>query len=636
MLKRLRLRNFRSFTDLQSPAFGKTNVILGINGSGKSSIRDALSLLLSGTATGAETGIGLATLKTIGSTAKRWQIDALLGDQTITRVDDEGPRSAKQQLVESLTGVPGARARACIEVGELARLDLKARQRLLSDLAPRATVVLPPGIRKAVHELLGEDLAEVEASAIERLYKSAYDARTEAARDVKAQGDLEAPVAPEGFEDVQDLDFELAEVKSLLAGIRRERDTYVEKAATKTIDLSPYRQSISSTTRDLQRVQTDIGALPTKMEIARQAQELLGKIEHVSEVNAEIDGKRRELREKLGSAEGAGKTARAALEAVTSQRGEVGCCPVCDSKLTKVNRGKLEVSLKNKVEAAGREWQRFNEELKAIPDPKSAADLELESDRLSAKEARLASLLADEARLAARLLEERTALAEAEAKPDEAGDPAAAAEAMTLADRIAKGEEIRDALVAYIAARTSYQDRLASKATAMKRHAALDQLVNDLGPTGIRKNCGNAGMFEFHEDLNKLLKPRGFVVDLRPAMDAAGDPLVTIKGRQTPLGMLSDGERIAFGAAFACAVASVTKLGIVAIDNFERLDPEAHDVVMTMLAESPHQSFVFSVERDEGMEAIAAEVNAERGAMRMMILRDGQLLAPGVAAEAAA
>jgi hypothetical protein len=170
----------------------------------------------------------------------------------------------------------------------------------------------------------------------------------------------------------------------------------------------------------------------------------------------------------------------------------------------------------------------------------------------------------------------------------------------------------------------------------MHRHAALDQLVNDLGPTGIRKGCGNAGMFAFHEDLNALLKPRGFVVDLRPAMDAEGDPIVTAKGKPLPLAMLSDGERIAFGAAFACAVASVTGLGIVCVDNFERLDPEAHGAVMEILTASPHQSFVFSVERDDGMEAIAAEVNAEGGALRMFLLREGQLVAPGVGEEAAA
>jgi len=40
--------------------------------------------------------------------------------------------------------------------------------------------------------------------------------------------------------------------------------------------------------------------------------------------------------------------------------------------------------------------------------------------------------------------------------------------------------------------------------------------------------------------------------------------------------------------------------------------------------------------RDDGMEAIAAEVNAEGGALRMFLLREGQLVAPGVGEEAAA
>jgi len=639
MIKRLRTRNLLALPDLQSPEFGKISVILGPNGSGKSSLKSAISLLFSGTADGAETGIGLESLRTIGGPPnKRWQIDAQLmiggADVTLSRTDAEGPRSAKQQFVESHSRVSGAKARACIESGELLRLDLKARQRLLSDLAPKSTVVLSPAIRKGVHELLGEVHAEVEVAAIERLYKAAYDARTEAARDVKAIGDLEAPTPPEGG-DV-DPEAELHEVKAELVALRGERDLAIERAAPKSTDTRPYQMAVERTTRELESTQQQIGSLPSKMEFSRLAKELIAKIERVTEVNAEIDARRRELKEKLGSAEGAGKTARAALESVTSQKGEVGCCPVCDSKLTKVNRGKLEVTLQNKVDAAGREWQRLNEELKVIQQPSSAATLEIEVDKLSARETKLAALLADETRLAARLLEEKAALAEAEGRPAEAGDPNAAGEAMTLADRITNGEAILEALVTYIAARRAYQTNLDRKAESMKRHAALDQLVADLGPNGIRKGCANAGMFAFHEDLNRLLAPRGFSVDLRPAMDAEGDPIVTVNGRAVPLARLSKGEKTAFGAAFACAVASVTGLGIVVVDEFEALDPGAHDAVMGILAASPHQSFVLSVERDEGMEAIAAEVNAEGGALRMFLLRDGQMVAPGIGREAAA
>lgn len=643
MIRRIRTRNLLALPDLQSPELGQVNVILGVNGAGKTSLKNALALLFSGTADGCEGGIGLDSLKTIGSTAKRWQIDAQLviggKEETISRVSDgDGPKSAKQTLVEALTKCSGAKARACIESGELLRLDLKARQRLLSDLAPKVMVTLPPAIKKALWDLLGHDRTDVEVADIERMHKAAYEARTEAARDVKAIGDLEEPSAPEGFEDIEAsrLDNELHEVKAQLVALRRERDTAIEKAAPKTTDTRSYQMAVERTTRELESTQQQIGALPSKMEIARQAQELLGKIARVSEANEEIDAKRRELKEKLGAAEGAGKTAKTALAAVTSQSGEVGCCPVCESKLTKVNRGKLEVTLKNKVDAAGREWQRWNEELKVIPAPKSAADLEIESDKLSAKESKLVSLLADETRLAARLLEEKAALAEAEAKPAEMGDSDAAGEAMALADRITKGEAILEALVSYIAARKSYEASLNRKATAMKRHAELDQLVNDLGPNGIRKGAGTAGMFAFHEDLNKHLEPRGFTVDLRPAMDAEGDPIVTVKGTPTPLGALSDGERIAFGAAFACAVASVTGLGIVCVDNFERLDPIAHDAVLDMLIDSGLQAFVLSVERDEDSETLAKVTNQDGGPIRMFVLRDGQLIAPGIAAEAAA
>lgn len=645
MIKRIRARNFGPFADLQSPELARINIVLGPNGGGKSTVKKALCVLFSGTAEGFESGQGLDGLRTIGVAAtKRFQIDAQLviagKEHAISRTEGEGPKSSRQTLMESLTKTTGAKARACIEAGELVRLDAKARQRLILDLAPKGTVTLAPPHRKAIQELLGEDLGEIDLPTLERLYKAAYEARTEAGRVVTALGELVAPDVPAALE-IYDHDGgmdlpDAAEIRAALADLRRERDLALHRSAPKVADLGPYETAVKNGQRDLERVQKEIGALPTTMEITRRGHEIVAKLKEAGETNIEIEEKRRKLKEQMGAAEGAMRHAKTALDAVKAQGVDAGCCPVCDSKLTKVGRGKLEVTLTNKYEAAGREWQRIKEVLSVTVDPLSTAALEREAGDLSTKEERLATLLEDEKRIAAALLDAQTALVKAQADPGTPGDPAAADDAKALQDRIAKGEGLLEAVVAYESATRTYRDANVRKTAAENKRAALSQLVEDLGPAGIRKHCGNAGMLKFHDDLNGLLKPRGFVVDLRPAMDLAGDPLVTIGTRQIPLGMLSDGEKLAFGAAFACAVASYTGLGIVVVDKFEQLTYDTQPIVFEMLQASGHQVFILSGQRDadDEMTARAKQFNAD-GNVRMFLLRDGQLVAPGLKERAA-
>lgn len=650
MIQRTRIRNLGPFTDLQSPEFAKVNVILGANGAGKSTFANALALLYSGTARGFETGIGLENLRTIGAAAsKKWAIEALLSgkERPLTRTEGEGPKSTRQLATENATGVTGARARACLEAGEFVRLDRKARQRLLLDLAPKDTVILPPPFIKAIKELLGEEHQEIDLTTLERLHKAAYEARTEASRQIKAAGDLAAPERPDElrayaqmFESdndrpMKDDDWavEVAATKIDLGELRGKRERLLAAAAPKAVDLTPYQDALKKTERALGNCQTAIQNLPSMAKLAERMKAIVTEIHDSAATNQEIAAKRQKLTEDLGVAEGTVRFTKTNLDALLAQRTETAYCPCCETKLMKIARGKLEVALRNKYEAACRDRQTISELLKTAPEEVSVQALEREMQQLAAKESDLARLQSEEAELLNLRDADRKALEGASAMEPSPGNPEAAKEAKELGDRIVKGEALLEAMVTYQAALVAHKGIRDKKAIAENRHAALDQLVEDLGPNGIRKNCGNAGMFEFHEDLNALLKGRGFKADLRPAMDAEGDPVITVNGRQVPLGMLSDGERLAFGAAFACAVASYTKLGIVVLDRFEALDPAAGDAVMDMLEASGHQAFVMSVERVEDPEGYAAETNRERGPTRVFLLREGNLIAPGLKAE---
>lgn len=602
-IERLRIRNLRNFDDLQTPEFSPAvNAIVGANGAGKTTIRDAIALLVSGTCIGHDTGQGLVDLRGVRGVKTRWEIHAAITDPKagLHRTDDEGPRAARQAANEQVTGVAGPKARACLDAGELLRLDRKSRQSLLLELIPEASVELPPALAAQIQKALPGPLTKtVDLKGLDALYRRAYDARTEAGRVLKAAGDPTPPEPP--LTDMGDPHDELDQVKIELAALRQERDDLLA----------------SSNVSELASVRADIGKLPTKMEIARKSTELLQKLADVTEVNGLNEQKRSALAEQMGAAEGARKAAKAALDAMLAEAADTGRCPTCDHKLTKTDKAGIVATLTKRVDAAGRDWNKLNEELKVIPALKSTVTLDRELSELQAQEQRLAGLLEREQTLST-------------AVP--AGTSPATLAALDT--RIANGDSVRDQLVSYIAEQTTYLAALKSQEDARARIEDLAALVDVLGPGGeLRKALGGAsGLAALHDDLNSYLGALGFEADLRPALDGQGDPLIRQDGFALPLSSLSDGERIAVGACFSCVAAKLTGLGVVCVDNWERLDEGLADALLDVLVDSGNQAFLFCVERDpEDTEARAAKINSEAdNPLRVFHLRGGVLSAPGL------
>lgn len=638
---RLRCRNFRGFRDLQTPQFGRVNVIAGPNGTGKTSIREAISLVLSGTATGCESGQGLAGLRSRdGAPDKTWQIDALVIDadgkqHTITRTDSEGPRSNRQQLVESITRVSGARARACIYAGELLRLDAKARQKLVLDLAPREAVTLPPEVRRAIQDALGEDHEAVDLATIERLHRAAYDARTAAGRDVTALGALAPPQAPEGLDQLLDDPREIR--RNLVTAIERlDRELSAARAAAMPMhrDIDPERRAVQRAEASLADAQRELNAIPTADAVRARMEALTAKVREVAATNEALVGSRSKLTEQLAGLRSEEKRARASLQHLRAS-GDTGKCPTCDYELGTKRRQALEKRLVLQSESASREAQRVQIELDTVPEPLSAAKLETELATLvehdGARERARRRLI----EAAATHEEASAAFAAARAGATTPGDADAAAKIEPLTARIAEGRRRLSVLDEYLGALKVHAGNASARQTAEARHASLSRLIEILGPGGIRKAAGGGGLAAFCESINGHLELLGFRCDLRPVIDLEGDPLVTIGGRTVPAGMLSRSEQIRFAAAFACAAAAACGLGIVVVDDFEALDPESRQAMFATLDAAGHQVFILAVQTDEKLRQRAAQANSTEGGTRIFLFEDGELVAPTSAAEVA-
>jgi hypothetical protein len=649
-LRRLRARNLGPLVHLDSPLFfDGGNILVGPNDAGKSTFRRALSLLLTGTCDGYESGQGLAKLRsTHGDPSKKWGlqmefVDAKGEVHTFQRRDDEGPRSKAQDLIESLTGCPGPKARACLYTGTLLDLDAKARQRLILDLAPRASIEIPAEVRAAIKAALAEDHASADVDTLDRLHKAVYAEREATGREVKAHGSLEAPAPPEGFEDLAgsslaNLDAEAAEMRTQITDLARERDAALARSRPVKPDTAGPQAEVMRLDRALAGVLKEIEGIPTPEALQKRAKELAKKRVEAETENQALDDRRRDLSARHGEAKGTAARAKQALDTLKAQPKDASDCPICATKLKAATLKTVLDTLTKQWESGEREAQRIKVELDTVPDPLSTLEIQREADGVDAKARRRHELEAEADRLEQDLKAARAKLDEAQAAPETPGDAKADIEADELSERIERGNALIEALREYAGARRTHAQGLARKAAVEARYAALTQLLEALGPNGIRKAIGGGdGLFRLHEDLNATLQPLGFKVDLRPVVDLEGDPRITRldTGVTFAAGDLSNSGRIRFGAALAIAVAKFTGLGLVVIDDFEALAPESLDSTLTMLEDSGCQWFALAVrtmDADE-FEQLAIEQNAAvdegRAGTRYYHVQAGEISSPG-------
>jgi hypothetical protein len=603
-IDRLSLRCFRSYVEASIDLAPGLNIIAGLNGSGKSTLLDAIAIGLTGTARGSESGRGHEDLRRHGD-RKKWSLQIKAGPETFTRQEGEGPRAAVQQRIEAVLGVPGSVIRACLYSGELLRLERKDAQRMILDLAKPAAIDLPAEIRElcAGLKMLPPE-ATVSLADLERLYRDVYAKRTDAGRALKAIGAPDAPVAPAGLEGMSlaAMDDQRRVIGTKIADLERQRDQAVRAEAEAKAAPAKLKARMAEYDLTIANAQEKLSKYAKGDDIKLRVASLSKQIRDAEEGRGSAGTAHREAQQRLANAQTEVDRVAAEIAAVEAAP---DACPACGSKVSAIARKKNLEAARDRAKAADAELAAARNQaaeaasiLKATPDLKGLERQLVELNDQEGAASLCMDLIADQ--------ETRKGKAAAELAALE-GSGAEGVDVEALATRITEGRRRLDLLTGHAAAVRAYEQATAGRGAAEAEREKLDRLCELLGPDGIRKElAGGGGVQDFQAAVNGHLEPMGFRVDLAPLLALEDDALVN----GLPTRMLSSSEQIRFGLAFQVAVASACGLGLVVVDDFDRLDPGSKAAALAVLSLCPHQVIVLSTITSKTPEQFVAMAEA--------------------------
>jgi DNA repair exonuclease SbcCD ATPase subunit len=640
-IHRIEAANFRCFAHATTPPLRRLNVVAGDNGTGKSTLLDAVAVALTGCCRGSWAGRSNGDLRRVGAKTP-WSVGLELEDEEpIRRGEKEGPTSNRQQLIDQQIGIPAQTVLACLYAGWLTRLERKAAAKLVQDLARPEPVGIPDAIARLAAEHLGAVFSvggRVGVEALEQLYQQAYDLRRDVKRELAGLGKLEPPVPPAGCEELAghgaDVVVEsIEDVVRQLADLRRQREDLVraqtpppDPVAAERVELKGIRQAIVET-------RTALDGLPLLDAIDAKRADVERRKKDALIGNAQAEGEREALREQLARADAEASLARATLQELARDRTK---CPSCASALGAPAAWSLKEKLEERAREAERAIAAAKEQLARPAQYVDVRALESEDLVLLRQSEQRRELCERMRRLEVRWKELEEAIAKAESAQKKPAKPAAGGNIAELEERIRKGESI-------LAALQAHRGALEQHAKASTRARVLQDQVNDLerlveafGPNGLRTLAGGNTLDAFCARINELLAPAGFQADFGPLLALQDDPIVN--GR--PARMLSTAEEILFSAAFACAAASCSGLEFVAVDRFEALDVANRDRLMAMLDASGHQALVLMtpVDTDAFLEAAGRSNTSDADVLFLHVLggtAGSTVTAPGAHEEAA-
>ncbi len=633
-IDKLSMRNFRSYAAADVDLAPGLNIVGGLNAVGKSTLLDAISTALTGSCRGSESGRGHEDLRRHGD-RKKWAVQLRAGAETFVRQEGEGPRAAVQQRIEAVLGVPGSVIRACLYSGELLRLERKDAQRMILDLAKPTAIDLPAEIRELC---AGLKMLPTEATVglpdLERLYRDVYAKRTDASRALKMIGVAPPPEPPAELKglDLATMESQASTIRRKVAELEQQRYQAVRAEAEAKSAPARIRDRLAGIDRALAGWREKLAALP-KEDVKMRALSLSHQITAAGEGRGAAETAHREAQQRLLKADMHAE--RAATE-IAALEDAPEICPKCGAKVSAAARKKQIEVARERAKAADAEVAAARNQvtdaasiLQATPD---VAGLSRQLSELEEREALGAQIASEISKGEA---EQAAAAAELAALE---GKAAPAADVDALATRITEGRSRLDLLTGHAAAVRAYEQAGESRGRLEAEHAALDRLCELLGPDGIRKDlAGGGGVQEFQAAVNAQLEPMGFKVDLAPLLSLEDDALVN----GLPTQLLSSSEQIRFGLAFQVAVASACGLGLVVVDDFDRLDQGSRQAAIGVLAACPHQVLVLQTitgKTPAEFVALAAERNAA-GASYLYVSRDAEgrscVEAPGRKAVAA-
>jgi len=610
-ITKLALRNFRNHRNTAiEPA--KLNIFVGPNNSGKSSILAAIEWGLTGRNLWTDrAGRGAGDL--INREAGDCQVGLeLAGLGSVLRampphtlsVGKSGTIQESQAAVYRHIGADEQLIRLALNAGAWLNLPPAEQKAFLFALcgisctSEEITAAATENLCAA--GLPGEQVEEVAAQVqallprgfggdpaiLEGMEKRARELRRETKRDLErtraALAELPRPNLPEGItlEEKAELAAQLAELETdkneLLKayGARQAAAKNLALCRDKAEQLAAEIKHLSSKKNELERKAAACvatGDPKDRPEPAAEFARLKERFEVLTATAAELDRQLAALQ----------ATGQARQDVVKKLRAFDGRCPLAPELIACRLSGQEVTELANQLATEINTGDQQMQNLRADSD-----ELQQQINRLAQALAELPNLEQEIERLQTEL---DSALSEAdeweEALRHSSADPE---EIDLLQARILRGQELLRSLE--LAEHGSLQaDRLRQSLKVLEQKAALaEHLVKALGPDGIRKSLLGDRLAGFTNEINTVLAActEG---RYRLAWQEDFTPLLTQNGQALPLRLLSKSEQFRVSIALQAAIAKLTGLKFLAVDEVDMLDQDNRDLLMVTLLTAAEQ-----------------------------------------------
>ena len=563
-IKSITLNRFRSHSHTSITGLGKYVVFLGANGSGKSSILDAISFALTGQCRGVDDrGSGMEHLVTRTAEddgkPKSFGVSLTTAKGNIVRGLGEGPKAKVQGEIGRKFGIDSNIARILVQTGSFTKQSVQVQKNIILALAGNEVsasdiaALLGPAAEvfglEAISSIEGADRAERELRA--------------ARPEIKRQ--LAALVVPEESKGAADAEEKVQQALQDLQALRDERDQAIRAASEAIANRdAAVREGIS-----LNAELANMGK-PTKA-AAFDVAEAEKDIQRLDAAESERQEKYQTLKSEVDSMLGQRDELRRQYSAFSKLK---GACPACHRAITKSDSESVTKDLQNRAKKINETLAPKEKALEILAYDQTAAGklLSLRGQVQQAREAAARAEQTDKRRKAVmtRLAELATILkkpAPAQADTSELDKDIQAGEGFVAQQRElgAKAGERQRAL--------DMQNKLQA------RLDACESLVEALGPKGpVRAKFTEGGGADFQNEVNEVASGLGLP---QVEVDLSAGFAVRVGG--SPAALLSASEDYRLNIAFSVAVAKRSGTGFIVLDGAEILDGDSKALLDSVL-----------------------------------------------------